>query len=243
MIAVTVLYGLSSLLIFNRTYWLLRPLHWISSVFLGYIIIIAVTTIVDMVRKGYSPGANNNASGIALLMELADYYSKNQPKNLNLTFLFTGASECSSAGIINFIPKNSADFEDKMFINITGVGAGRITFTSTEGNIIRYQCSRELQHIAYRAAKSTGLGNLEPVKYQGINTDCLAILSNNLKGISVMGFDDGYPVNIYSRQDLAVNIDDEILKKSFRLIKEMIALLDDRSFLEEKDLKISAPEQ
>jgi len=243
MITVTLLYGISALLIFNRVYWLYRPLHWTSFIFLGYIFIIVTITAADMIRKSHSPGANDNASGTALLLELASYFSKNRLENLNLTFLFTGARECSSAGIINFIPKNSADFEDKMFINVTGVGAGRITFTSTEGNIIRYRCSQELQHIACQASKSTGIGTLEPVKYQGINTDCMIILSNNLKGISIMGLDDGYPANIYSRQDSVANINDEILKESFSLIKETITLLDDQFCSEQKDLIISTPEE
>ncbi|MCL5985137.1 MAG: M28 family peptidase [Actinobacteria bacterium] len=239
MVIVTLLYGLSALLIFRRIYWLYRPLHWISFIFLAYILFIAIITAADLLRKEQSPGANNNASGVAVLMELVGYFSKDQPENLNLTFLFTGAKECSSSGIINFIPKNRGDFEDKMFINITAVGAGRIAFTSAEGNIFKYQCSQELQDIASQASKFIGLEELEPVKYQGPNTDCMIILSSNLKGISILGLEDGYPANIYSRRDSVTNIDDEVMLKSFSLIKEMIILLDDRVSLKQKDLIIS----
>jgi hypothetical protein len=239
MIGVTLLYGLSALLIFRGVYWLHKPLHWTSFIFLAYILSIVIITAVDLIRNKRPPGANNNASGVAVLMELASYFSKKIPENLNLSFLFTGAKECSSAGIINFIQKNRADLEGKMFINITGVGAGRLAYTSTEGNILKHRCSQELQFTASLASKSIGLGVLGPVKYQGLNTDCVIILSNNLKGISIIGLDDDYPVNIYSRQDSFANINDEILQKAFGLIKGMITLLDKQLNLVQKDLIVS----
>jgi hypothetical protein len=130
-----------------------------------------------------------------------------------------------------------------MYINITGVGTGRIAFTSTEGNIFKYECSQELQDIAYQASKSIGFDELGPAKYQGPNTDCIIALSSNLKGISVMGLDDNCPANIFSIQDSVTNINHEVLLKSFSLIKEMIILLDDQVPSEQKDLIISAKEE
>jgi hypothetical protein len=243
LVMVTLLYGLSALLVFRRVYWLYKPLHWTSFIFLAYILFTAIITAADLIRKNQSPGANNNASGVAVLMELASYFSKKQPENLNLTFLFTGAKECSSAGIINFIQKNRAELEDKMYINITGVGTGRIAFTSVEGNIFKYECSQELQDIAYQASKSIGFDELGPAKYQGPNTDCMIALSSNLKGISIMGLDDNCPANIFSIKDSVTNINHEVLLRSFSLIKEMIILLDDQVPLEQKDLIISAKEE
>ncbi|MFX1376436.1 MAG: M28 family metallopeptidase [Promethearchaeota archaeon] len=51
-----------------------------------------------------SPGAVDNASGIACNLELVNYYSipENRLKNYDMWFLFTGAEECGTMGIKHF---------------------------------------------------------------------------------------------------------------------------------------------
>lgn len=71
-----------------------------------------------------SPGAVDNASGVALVLELAKIL-KQWEGRVNLHFLFTGAEELGLAGAIRFIQKHEREFNNKKiyFVNFDGISA------------------------------------------------------------------------------------------------------------------------
>lgn len=52
----------------------------------------------QMGPEAYIPGANDNASGIAMLLNLAQHYSENPPKDFNVVFMAFGAEEAGLLG-------------------------------------------------------------------------------------------------------------------------------------------------
>ncbi len=74
-------------------------------------------------NEKYYPGANDNASGVGLVMSVADYYSKNKPKT-NIVFCFFSAEEEGRIGSKYFVDNLSKDILSKTIaaINIDTVG-------------------------------------------------------------------------------------------------------------------------
>lgn len=69
-------------------------------------------------------GANDNASGVAMLLALAKYYGENQPK-FDVYFLFTTAEEIGLLGSYHFIENSPFDLRKiKMLVNLDMVGTG-----------------------------------------------------------------------------------------------------------------------
>jgi hypothetical protein len=69
-------------------------------------------------------GANDNASGVAMLLALAHYYGNNQPK-FDTYFLFTTAEEIGLLGSYFFIENPPFDLRKiKMLVNLDMVGTG-----------------------------------------------------------------------------------------------------------------------
>lgn len=69
-------------------------------------------------------GANDNASGVAMLLTLAEYYGKHQPK-FDTYFLFTTAEEIGLLGSYYFIQNPVFDLRKiKMLVNLDMVGTG-----------------------------------------------------------------------------------------------------------------------
>lgn len=69
-------------------------------------------------------GANDNASGVAMLLALAKYYGDNQPK-YDTYFLFTTAEEIGLLGSYYFIENTPFDLRKiKMLVNLDMVGTG-----------------------------------------------------------------------------------------------------------------------
>jgi Zn-dependent M28 family amino/carboxypeptidase len=69
-------------------------------------------------------GANDNASGVAMLLALAKYYGENKPK-FDTYFLFTTAEEVGLLGSSYFIQNPPFDLKKiKMLVNLDMVGTG-----------------------------------------------------------------------------------------------------------------------
>ncbi len=73
-----------------------------------------------------SPGALDNASGIACVLELLNHYSSNQElKNMIPWFVLTGAEECGTMGIRKFydvIKESKLEKEKILIVNFDSIG-------------------------------------------------------------------------------------------------------------------------
>lgn len=77
-------------------------------------------------RADYSPGAVDNASGVGVLLALAEYFSAQPPGYLQPGFLFTGAEETGAHGASAFAHQLRADGKQTAFIVLDMVGAGDV---------------------------------------------------------------------------------------------------------------------
>lgn len=91
--------------------------------------IIAITAHYDhlgrMGKDTYFPGANDNASGTAMLLDMANYYSKNPPK-FSILFIAFAAEEAGLVGsnfYVNVDPKYPL-YKMKFLINIDLMATG-----------------------------------------------------------------------------------------------------------------------
>jgi len=78
-------------------------LHVLGIVTLGVNLIATILFLLNATNDE-SIGAIDNSSGIAIVLELLNYYAnpKLRLENFNLWFVFTGAEECGTMGIRNF---------------------------------------------------------------------------------------------------------------------------------------------
>jgi aminopeptidase YwaD len=90
-----------------------------------------------MGRKTYFPGANDNASGVALLLELAAHYA--QPQNrpaCSMVFLLFGAEEAGLVGSTYFVQHPLVPLANiKFLLNLDLLGTGEEGATIVNGRI------------------------------------------------------------------------------------------------------------
>ncbi len=83
----------------------------------------------------YFPGANDNASGTAMLISLADHFVKN-PCDYNLLFIAFAGEEAGLLGSKYFVENTSMDFEDIHFLlNLDIMGSGENGITAVNGKV------------------------------------------------------------------------------------------------------------
>lgn len=80
----------------------------------------------------YFPGGNDNASGVALLLDLAKYYSKN-PMDYSIAFVFTSAEEIGILGAeyaANNFPVELSKIKFLFNFDMVGTGSGGIALVN-----------------------------------------------------------------------------------------------------------------
>lgn len=89
-----------------------------------------------MGKQVYFPGANDNASGIAMLLSLANYYSNNPPKN-SMLFIAFGAEEAGLIGSEYFVNHPLVPLSKLKFVmNLDLAGTGDDGATVVNGAIL-----------------------------------------------------------------------------------------------------------
>ncbi|PWH85228.1 M28 family metallopeptidase [Brumimicrobium oceani] len=85
--------------------------------------------------KTYFPGANDNASGTAMLVSMADYFIEN-PSKYNIVFIAFAGEEAGLVGSKYFVENKSMDFSKiKFLLNLDIMGSGEEGITAVNGRI------------------------------------------------------------------------------------------------------------
>lgn len=102
-----------------------------------YIFPFIVLYVIETINKtgNESPGANDNACGVACGMFIIDLLKKNRLENTEVIVVFTGAEEVGEIGAYNFMKENSKRLSEKntYFIVIDSVGGNSKASTCFNG--------------------------------------------------------------------------------------------------------------
>lgn len=91
----------------------------------------------------YVPGAQDNASGTAFVLDFADYYSKNKPK-YSIAFMLFSGEEAGLLGSTYYVEHPLFDLKKiKLLINLDMVGTGDEGFTIVNGKDENYKVIKD----------------------------------------------------------------------------------------------------
>lgn len=129
-------------------------------IFLPFITFGYVMLIYNWVRKKEnSVGADDNASGVGCLLELAERLKKRPLKNLEPYFALWGAEERGLFGSRQFVRKYDEKLsKEKLYVlNMDVVGVGStIVITSGQGVVFRKRCDEKLLEMLEKACLEVG---------------------------------------------------------------------------------------
>jgi len=204
-------------IIFSNLYF-----YIIEIVLIG-INLVAVFLIILNSTNNKSPGALDNASGVACVLELLKYYSNKEHSlnNYNLWFLFTGAEELGTMGIRHFYD-TLMDFnrEKTYVINFDSIGKKVSYFSSS----INPKKKREIYHIFLQIAKKINLKLGFSSSTFGVRSDGLYLQNQNFHGF---GFGDPSSFkHIHSINDTVDKVEANLLKKLCNFIINALKEID-----------------
>jgi hypothetical protein len=117
-------------------------MNWLALILsVPFLLLMFVTTLLRMVgQKSDSPGTDDNGSGTALVMSLAQRFKENPAKNIELFFGWWGAEEMGLFGSRQFVRQAHDQLDKDMLhiINADCVGVGEyLTVHTGQGTINR----------------------------------------------------------------------------------------------------------
>jgi hypothetical protein len=187
-------------------------------------VILTVALRLGLKSNTQTLGANDNLSGVAVTLGVAEYFSENRAKNTDVWVISHGCEECMR-GSKRFVDKHHMELEKKnsYTINFDTAGVGRL-FIVSEEKMYTTKHSREICNMLRDSAAKLHLRYpVKIVPFSMGGTDSAFYSKKGLKATSVIGLaDDGFPVVWHNRNDTPERLDKGNLYDMLRLAVQFV---------------------
>lgn len=173
-----------------------------------------------------APGANDNASGTAVVAELACELAERPLRATRVVVLMAGCEEAGLLGAQAFL--RSRDTADWLFVNVDSVGGpGRLRYLTREGIVQKWDADPALTAIAAQfSAQRPELG-LAPAEAQiGLTYDATAVMARGGRALTLVAERDGVIPNYHWPTDTAENLDPALVGRALDVTRELAAAID-----------------
>ncbi|MHB8779883.1 MAG: M28 family peptidase [Candidatus Geothermincolia bacterium] len=121
-----------------------NAIWWLSLAGAVPVAVAAALALDRLMRHEPSAGANDNASGVAVLLGLQRRFQRKPPAHIAIWFVATGAGAGGSAGIRDLLEEHSEELGRAYFVSLESVGRKRLRCIRREGALFSYRANRKL---------------------------------------------------------------------------------------------------
>ena len=200
--------AVSFIIVFINQFVQYIPLYFVlcfNLFLLGYI-------TLNIKSKQYSPGANDNLSGVATLIEISKKIKKQD--HTEIIFISFGAEEIGCIGSKSYVRKHYNEIKNSIIINFDSVSLGKFGFMEKERFFVNYD-KTTTTNFKKLIRKHKGKLTNKKIGFMGIS-DAGSFAQKGIKAISITAVDDkGNIPNWHSLNDVKVKKENiNILVKS-----------------------------
>jgi len=175
----------------------------------------------------YTRGALGNASGVAVLLALAQSLENDPLEEADVWLVSTGSKEGGLNGMRHLI--NSHDFDKAIsrFINVDHVGETQLRYVTKEGLLATFRCDREMVDVAEETGASYGAG---PFINDSLPTDLLIPLARGYRSIGITSTDeDGHQAHRLRDTDTLAKVEARDVTKAARYVEAIMRTMETRA--------------
>ena len=209
---------------------------WLSLIQLlpTLLLLVATFLLVDIQLSDVVPGANDNASGVAVALSAANALEAEPPRHLEVCVLLTGGNECVMEGMRSFVRRyrKASDRDSTYFLVLEMLGRGtNLHYLVAEGLAVTYRHSARLTQLceAIATASREGGGNLdaEPASLP-TGSDALPATLAGYPALTLRRLESsGLPgTEHHTDLDTPDGIEPDALSQSERFVIELVRQLD-----------------
>lgn len=130
----------------------------------------------------YSPGANDNASAIGLVLSLAERLQKQPLTSTKVWLAFTGCEETGCDGILKLLDEYGDELKDALFVDFEMVGIGtHLAYIQREGVIHKTHIPVQVERILQKLGKECGIKPIDAGNF-GAFTEMGTVWEHGYKG-------------------------------------------------------------
>jgi hypothetical protein len=180
----------------------------------------------------FSPGANDNGSGVGVILGLAERLREEPLAHTEIWLAFTGCEEAAAYGISAFLDRHAGELgEEAVYIIIDQVGKGRLEYLTADGLIIKRATHPQALEVAREAAQ--GLPDIETAEQIGIAyTDAAVATKRGLIAwtlVAVPPPGSSESIHWHQMSDTLENIDPQALAAARVYTWQVLQILDSPS--------------
>jgi Peptidase family M28 len=119
------------------------------------LLIVAVALLLDIALSPTTGGDNDNATGTALALRLAQRFGGGRLEHFDVHVLLTGGQKATAAGSRAFVKSHKSDLarERTVVLNLDAVGSGTVRYTSREGPLVAIRSHPQLVRLCQGIAE------------------------------------------------------------------------------------------
>lgn len=218
-----------SIFVFLMMVWVdFGALRWLVLLFIPvHLTVLAVSLQPD--TTPFTQGANDNASGAAIVLSLAEQIAKEPLDNLNVWAMCTGSEEVGSYGAQAFVDAHRDHLEQFAAISIDNVGGKGVgvCYTSKEGMLLPLYPDNTLFGLAEQLRAQHPTLNIYTQPYTFLHTDGTCLMINGVPTLSFVGLTpDGRLPHWHQLSDTVEHVDPQTVAQTEAFILELLRRLD-----------------
>jgi Peptidase family M28 len=207
----------------------IRPLHGAHPIYLvlsALSILVLSATLVITIQWGVSrasPGANDNGSGVLVLLELAERFIKKPPMNVTVKLLATGAEEAGFFGIKDYLKRHQELTKPgTFFINLDCVGGGELHWAISETTLQRLPYPRPGLEALSHVERRSGMAVLPRTPIIA-PTDAGPLVKRGHMVLTLIGLENkSIPSNFHKISDTFDRFDLATLKRAVDIVEHFV---------------------
>jgi Zn-dependent M28 family amino/carboxypeptidase len=173
----------------------------------GALLAISAALLLETAVAPTVPGANDNASGVAAVLELCARLVADPLDGVEVLAAFTGAEESGMGGMTAFLDDHPLDPATTFVLGLDTVGSGRPIVATAEATLFPHGYREADITLVEDAARRAGLAAPERWRL-GAWTDPILATYRGLPAVSLLSVaDDGHHSNYHVREDTPDRVD------------------------------------
>jgi Peptidase family M28 len=195
------------------------------------VLLVGMFVFVDVELSDVVPGANDNASGVAAAISLADELKSDAPKNLDVWVVLTAGEEGLMQGMRSFVRGHRKQLADRpaYFVCLDSIGGGRVRYTTSEGMTVSFEMGKRMNELcaAIAAGSSRNGARPEPLAW-GFATDAVPVRLARFEATTITTLPEGAIVaaNYHQAADEPDAVDPKAVERAHEFALELARQLD-----------------
>ena len=179
--------------------------------------LLSALAMLDSARRRPVPGANDNASGVAAVLEVARRLAEDPVEDADVLLVFPGAEEAGMGGMRAFLDAHDLDPQTTFVIGLDTVGSGEPILAKAEGALLGRYREEDLARVE-RAADAHGIERPERWRI-GAWTDPILARHRGIPAVSILSVDPatGMYTRYHRADDLPEHVDVTSVERCARL--------------------------